>query len=91
MEKIDSLILKAKRKQGIRGLSLGFISPSPHGKWTSRGDISDSSPLKNTKQVTFLCDSLSDAEQALSDLGDRYAEASPDEAVPLLIESREMG
>lgn len=74
MKKIDSLIIKAKKKCGADRLTVAFIYPSEAepGKWIARGDIWNGVPHSGVTHAICTCDSVDDAMQALNELSEKH-------------------
>lgn len=79
MKAIDRLIIKAKRKCGTDlKLHFAMIYPSETeaGKWVARGDlwngIPHGKPGNKVEYVTYICNSIEEAEATLQELGEKY-------------------
>lgn len=79
MKALDRLIIKAKQKCGTDlKFHFGMIyqSEKQPGKWEARGDLWNYIPHNKSgckcDSVSYICDSLKEAEKALQQLSNEY-------------------
>ncbi len=67
MNRLDRLIIKAKKKQGCDRLILGMVSESEEepGKWIARADIWNGKKGSGVRSLNEPCDSIDEAVDKL--------------------------
>lgn len=78
MNRLDKLIIKAKKVCGTTELRLsyGIIYPIDGGKWKAEGSLWNYIPHNKFgsrfEKASCICDSVEDAIEALEQLGEQY-------------------
>lgn len=77
MNRLDKLIIKAKKVCGTTELRLsyGMIFPIDGGKWKAEGSLWNYIPYKlgsRFEKASCICESVEEAIEALEQLGEQY-------------------
>lgn len=73
MKTVDRLIIKAKRKKGVKQLINAFIHQSNNGsQWIVDASIWDGIKGSGVTNEICSCNSIEEAEAALQELGKKY-------------------